>query len=229
MDRKPFFSGVLLPSVLKTLIGIAIVGALIFLSAGTADFWQAWTMLAALFIPMGASGVYYELKVPGLIERRELKDRNLTTVQTVYLTYVYIGEFALLLVPALDRRFGWSDLPPALCIAGAILLVLANIIWMISKTENPYAGASIKIYEGHTLITTGPYAIIRHPNYFGDLLLIFGIPMALGSRVGLLVSILIIPAMVCMIHDEENFLKKNLPGYEEYTKKTRRRLIPYIW
>jgi protein-S-isoprenylcysteine O-methyltransferase Ste14 len=138
-------------------------------------------------------------------------------------------EFALLLVPALDYRFGITHMPAPFSVIGNVLLVAANIVWMISKTENPYAGASIKIYEGHRLVTTGPYTIIRHPNFLGDFLMILGIPLALGSWWGLVVFALIIPALVYMIHDEERFLKENLPGYREYMTKVPRRLIPYLW
>ena len=229
MEQKPILTGVILPTLLKTLLGAVCLGALLFLCAWNLGYWQAWAMMASLLIPMGVSGVYYEIKVPGLIERRALKDRNLTRLQTVYMTYVYLAEFVLLLLPALDYRFGWSQMPIALCIIGDILLVLANIVWMISKTENPYAGSSVKIYDDHRLVTTGPYATIRHPNYFGDLLMILGIPLALGSWWGLVVFVMIIPAMVIMIHDEEGFLQKNLPGYSEYMLTTRYRLIPYIW
>ena len=143
--------------------------------------------------------------------------------------YVYILELSMLILSALDHRFGWSNMPAWVSVLGIGFVVLANVIWFISKRKNSYAGSAIKIYEGQKIVTTGPYAFVRHPNYVGDLILVLGIHLALGSWWGLVAVALLIPAMVWKIHDEEKLLGKDLPGYTEYTRKVRYRLVPYIW
>ena len=211
------------------LLGTSFLSALLFLAAGTTNYWQVWASVPSLMLPMSLSGLIFTVQGSGILERRRLKWGSLTPERKIYMSFVYIAELSLLAVPALDRRFGWSHMPPGASAAGCALLVLANVVWIVSKTANPYAGSAITIYEGHKLCETGPYALIRHPNYAGDLLLNLGLPLALGSWYTLLVFAAIIPAQVYMTLDEERFLRDNLPGYTEYTRKVRWRIIPGIW
>jgi len=214
--------------ILSSLVGAALVAAILFLLAWQ-FFWQGWLSIAALFIPMTALNAYLLVTSPDLIERRKLKGRKLTGKQQIYMTWVYVAEIALFVVPALDHRFGWSTMPAWLSIVGAVFLVAANVVWLIAKHENPYAGSAVTLYEGHRLISTGPYALIRHPNYVGDLCMILGLALGLGSWWGLAIFALLIPAIVIMIVDEEQFLRQNLPGYAAYRQQTRYRLIPHVW
>ncbi len=108
-------------------------------------------------------------------------------------------------------------------------MVLANLIWFYVQKENTFVGATVRIYAGQKVISTGPYALVRHPKYVGDLVLIVGIPLALGSWWGLLVLAVSIPGLVWRILDEEKLLKKDLPGYVEYMQKVHYRLVPYLW
>ena len=212
------------------LIGIVALGVLLFLPAGTFDYWQGWLFIVVFVGLVTLSGVYYSIHDPALLERRKPAIRAANTPgQRLILVYVYLCELGILVLSALDRRFGWSQMPVYVPIIGEALVVLANVLWLVSKRENSFAGAGIMIYEGHKCITTGPYALVRHPNYAGDLLLVIGAPLALGSWWALLFFVLLIPAMVWMIFEEEAFLKKNLPGYIEYTQKVHYRLVPYLW
>jgi protein-S-isoprenylcysteine O-methyltransferase Ste14 len=125
---------------------------------------------------------YFLVKDAALIERRKPAARAAqTTGQRINIAYVYLAELGLLVLSALDHRFGWSHMPAYVSVIGIGLVILANVVWFYGKKENSFAGAGIVIYEGHKVISTGPYALVRHPNYAGDLTLIFGAPLALGS------------------------------------------------
>lgn len=206
------------------------LGVVLFLPAWTLNYWQAWAFILVFLGLVTLSGVYFSIKNPALLERRKPAGRAAqTTGQKITITYVYLAEFSLLVLSGLDHHFGWSQMPAYVSIIGIGMVVLANVIWYISKKENSFAGAGIMIYEGHKVISTGPYALVRHPNYVGDLTLVLGASLALGSWWGPAFFAMMIPAMVWMIFDEEKFLKKNLPGYIEYTQKVHYRLIPYLW
>lgn len=209
----------------KFLLGAVALGLLIFLVAWTLDYWQAWTFIVVFMALLTLYSAYFSVKDPALMERRKLDAREIK----IYIWYVYILEIGMFVLCAIDHRFGWSHMPAWVSIAGNGLVALAIIIWFLSKRENSFAGAAIKIYEGQTVVTTGPYAHVRHPSYAGDLTLIAGIPLALGSWWGLVIFALLLPLMIWMIHDEEKLLIKELPGYAEYMRKVRYRLIPYLW
>ncbi|MEL7565645.1 MAG: isoprenylcysteine carboxylmethyltransferase family protein [Dehalobacterium sp.] len=217
---------------MKTFIlGVITLGVVLFLPAWTLGYWQAWIFITVFMILITLSGIYFSIKDPALIARRKEAGpaAEQSTGRKINIMYAYLAELSLLVLSALDHRFGWSHMPAYVSIIGDGLVVLANVIWFYSKKENSFAGSAIKIYEGQKVVTTGPYALVRHPNYVGDLTLVLGIPLALGSWWGLVVFVLMIPAMVWKIHDEEKLLKKDLPGYVEYTQKVRYRLVPYLW
>ena len=218
------------PTIRNFLIGVVALGVVTFLPAGTLDYGQGWVFIV-IFVGLATlSGVYYSIHDPALLERRKPAIRAANTPgQRLTLVYVYLCELGILVLSGLDRRFGWSQMPVLVSVIGEALVVLANAIWLVSKRENSFAGAGILIYEGHKCITTGPYALVRHPNYAGDLLLVIGAPLALGSWWALIFFVLLIPAMLWMIFEEEAFLKKNLPGYLEYTQKVYYRLVPGLW
>lgn len=225
MNKNIFIS-----AIKNFLIGIVALGVVLFLPAGTLNYWQAWAFILVFTALVTLSGVYLSIHDPALLERRKPAGRAAqTTGQKITILYVYLAEFGLLVLSALDHRFGWSHMPACIPLVGIGLVVLANAIWYVSKKENSFAGAGIMIYEGHKVISTGPYARVRHPNYVGDLTLVLGAPLALGSWWGLVIFALLLPAMAWMIFDEEKFLKKNLPGYTEYTQKVHYRLVPHLW
>ncbi len=149
--------------------------------------------------------------------------------QKIIQEFAYIGFALILIIPALDHRFGWSNVPFSIVILGDILVIAGLYLYFLVLKENTFASATIKITKDQKVITTGPYSIVRHPMYLGAFITLFGTPLALGSWWGLIVLILYVFALVTRIRDEERFLSKKLPGYDEYCKKVRYRLIPLIW
>ena len=143
--------------------------------------------------------------------------------------FTTIGFIALLVVPALDYRFMWSNVPLYVVIAGDILTAVGFYIVFLVYKENPFSSATIEVACDQEVISTGPYAIVRHHMYAGRLLYLFGMPLALGSYWGLLVLAAVMPFLTWRLFDEERFLSKNLPGYTEYCAKVRWRLIPGVF
>jgi protein-S-isoprenylcysteine O-methyltransferase Ste14 len=213
---------------LSVLIGM---GALLFLPAWTLDYWQAWAFLTVF----GASGlviiVYFMKKDPKLLERRMSAGPTAEkkTSEKIIMSIASLGFVALLVFPALDHRFGWSSVPPYMSIAGDVLVALGWAIIFFVFKENTFTSATIEVAADQKVISTGPYAIVRHPMYSGSFLYLLAMPIALGSWWGLVVVLLMMPASLWRIFDEEAFLKKSLSGYTEYTQKVRYRLLPFVW
>ena len=208
-----------------------ILGLGLFLPAGTLDYWQGWVYLI-LFV--GSSGVITAVllkSAPKLVESRlkagptaekEFRQKIIQAFASVF--YVLYA-----IVPALDRRFGWSDVPAYLVVAGDVFIVLG--FWMMFRVfrENSFAASTIQMMEGQTVISTGPYRVVRHPMYAGALVMLLPSPLALGSYWGLWVDLPMLGVIVWRLLEEEKFLLKNLPDYEEYRRKTRYRLVPFVW
>jgi protein-S-isoprenylcysteine O-methyltransferase Ste14 len=133
------------------------------------------------------------------------------------------------LFPAFDHRFGWSPVPVVVTVIGNMLVVLSFVIFFFVLKANSYAASTIRVEEGQPVISSGPYALVRHPMYTGALVLLTGIPLALGSWWGVLLIVPFFPVLVWRLLDEEQFLHRNLPGYTEYTFKVRYRLVPHVW
>jgi protein-S-isoprenylcysteine O-methyltransferase Ste14 len=221
----------LIPMIRDFILGVIALGIALFLPAWTLNYWQAWVFILIFLVPVTLSGVYFSIKDPALTERRKQAGpaAEQSTGRKINIFIAYFAELALLVLSALDHRFGWSRAPAYVSILGDGLVVLANAIWYYSKRINSYAGSAIRTYAGQKVISTGPYALVRHPNYVGDLVLAIGIPLALGSWWVLVVLVLLIPSLVWRIFDEEKLLKKDFPGYEEYTRIVHYRLVPYLW
>ena len=139
---------------------------------------------------------------------------------------VFLGDF---LVPAFDRRFGWSHVPAWVAILGDLMMLLGFAITMAVFRANSYTSGIIEVAEDQKVISTGPYAIVRHPMYTGGLIMLFGIPLALGSWWGMLVNLPMTAAVIWRLLDEERFLAEKLPGYAEYRQSVKYRLAPYVW
>ena len=193
---------------LVSLAGLALaMGALIFVPAGTLDYWQAWLFLACYFAASVVVSLWLMRNDPALLERRMRGgplaegERN----QKIIMTITSIGFVALLVVPGLDRRFGWSHMPGVIAVVGDVLLLTGW--WGILQVfrANTYAAATIQVAAGQTVISTGPYGVVRHPMYAAALLMLLGIPVALGSWWGVLVFAAIIPALAWRLLDEERF------------------------
>jgi protein-S-isoprenylcysteine O-methyltransferase Ste14 len=220
-----------IPTLKTFMLGAIALGLLLFLPAWTLDYWQAWVFIVVFMTSANAIGVYLSLKDPELLERRKkggpAAEQN--TAQKIIISFAILGNIALLVFCALDHRFGWSPVPPAVALAGDALVALGFLIDFFVFRENSYGGSTVETFEDQKVISTGPYALVRHPMYVGVLVMIIGVPLALGSWWGLAVVALIMPVLIWRILDEEKLLKKDLPGYREYTQKVRHRLVPYLW
>jgi protein-S-isoprenylcysteine O-methyltransferase Ste14 len=145
------------------------------------------------------------------------------------MAFAMAGFIALLIFPAFDHRFGWSKLPPYVVLAGDALVALGFFLTFLVLKENSYSASTVQVVEGQKVISTGPYAIVRHPMYAGALVMLVGMPLALGSWWGLCALLFIVPVLIWRLLDEERLLRKELPGYVEYTRKVPYRLVPYLW
>ena len=207
------------------------MGALIFLPAWTLDYWQAWTFLTVFGVSELLITVYLIIKDPKLLERRlhggPTAEKEAS--QKIIMSIVSIGFIAILVVSTLDHRFHWSSVPVPIEIAGDFLVTLGFLIIFIVFKENTFASATIKLVPGQKVISTGPYAVVRHPMYSGSLIYLMGIPIALGSWWGVSVLTMMMPVLIWRLFDEEKLLEKNLPGYSEYMDKVKHRLVPILW
>lgn len=175
--------------------------------------------------------VYLAIKDPKLLERRMSAGPTAEKepVQKVLMFFAMAGFIALLVFPAFDHRFGWSPVPATLSLAADALILFSFFLVFIVLKVNTYAASTIQIAEGQKVISSGPYALVRHPMYAGALPLLIAIPLALGSWWGLWALVLFLPALIWRLLDEEKFLQKNLPGYADYCRKVRYRLLPFVW
>jgi protein-S-isoprenylcysteine O-methyltransferase Ste14 len=207
------------------------MGLLLFVPAGSVHYWQAWVYLS---IFMGASfliTLYLMNTDPALLERRmsggPIAEKRPT--QKFIMLCTSIGFIALLVVPGFDHRFGWSTVPLSVVVAGDVLVAIGFFLIALVYRENTFTSATIEIAENQKVISTGPYAIVRHPMYASASLYLLGTPVALGSYWGLVPLGAIMPFLIWRLLDEERLLAKDLPGYTEYQKRVRHRLVPFLW
>jgi protein-S-isoprenylcysteine O-methyltransferase Ste14 len=210
---------------------LAIMAALIFTAAGTLEYWQAWTFLAVYFTSAAAITLYLIKADPALLQRRlrggpfaEREPR-----QKIIMSLISLAFIGLMMVPGLDHRFGWSQMPSLVVVAGDGLMLLGWLAIYVVFKENTFSATTIELAPDHTVISTGPYAWVRHPMYAGGLAMLLGMPIALGSWWGIVVVITILPVLAWRLIDEEEFLTRNLNGYIAYRQRVRFRLIPGVW
>jgi protein-S-isoprenylcysteine O-methyltransferase Ste14 len=205
--------------------------ALLFVPAGTLDYWQAWTFLAVYFAASLAITLYLMKHDRKLLERRirggPLAEKQPT--QRIIMLFASAGFLGLILVPALDRRFGWSHMPALAALAGDAMVALGWLAVFAVFRANSFTAATVELAPDHKVVSTGPYALVRHPMYASALIMLTGIPIALGSWWGLLVIVALMPVLLWRLFDEERFLARNLPGYTAYQNEVRHRLIPGVW
>lgn len=208
-----------------------LLAALIFIPAGTLDYWQAWVFLAVYIVSSLAMILYLRKHDPQLLQRRmrggPFAEKEKT--QKIVMSLVPVAFIALILVPALGHRFAWPAVPAYVSLAGDAMVALSYLAIIFVFKENSYASATIEFDPNQKVISTGPYALVRHPMYAGTLPMLIGIPLALGSWWGLLVLIPLLPALLWRLFDEEKLLGKNLPGYLAYKEKVKYHLVPFVW
>jgi protein-S-isoprenylcysteine O-methyltransferase Ste14 len=210
---------------------ILALGIFLFAPAGTLDFWQAWVYLCVFAASSALITAYLWKKDPQLLERRvnagpgAEKEKSQKRIQ-LFASLAFIGVMVL---PSIDHRLRWSVVPLPVVIAGDVLAILGFLIVFLVFKVNTFTAATIEVAADQKVISTGPYAIVRHPMYSGALVMLVGTPLALGSWWGLLMFIPMIFTIVFRLLDEESFLSRNLPGYEQYCQIVRYRLAPFVW
>jgi len=208
-----------------------VMGLLLFIPAGTLRYWQAWVYLGIFFGASALTTAFLIHRDPALLERRMRggPTAEKRPVERIIMVFTSIGFVALLVVPALDYRFQWSNVPLWVVVAGDVLVVVGFYFIFLVYRENTFTSATIEVAPGQTVISTGPYAVVRHPMYASALLYLGGTPLALGSYWGLVPFAALLPFLMWRLFDEEKFLSETLPGYVEYQRKVRHRLVPGIW
>jgi protein-S-isoprenylcysteine O-methyltransferase Ste14 len=207
------------------------MGLLLFIPAWTVHYWQAWVYLSIFTSTSILTTLSLMKHDRALLERRMRggPTAEKRPAQRLIMLWTSIGFIALLVVPALDFRFGWSAVPLGGVVAGDILVVIG--FYFISRVyrENTFTSATIEVAKDQKVISTGPYAIVRHPMYASASLYLLGTPLALGSYWGLVVFGAMMPFLLWRLGDEERFLATSLPGYTEYQKRVRHRIVPFVW
>lgn len=221
--------------ILKSIAGLAflllVLGLGLYLSAGSLGFWQAWVYLAVFAVCTLLITLYlmrYDQRLlasrvqAGPVAENQKSQQVIQSLASLF----FIGLF---IVPGLDHRFGWSNVPPLVSlIADAVVALGFWIVFLVFK-ENSYTSATIEVADEQKVITTGPYRVVRHPMYAGASVLLLATPPALGSWFAFPLAVLVILVVVARLLDEERFLAASLPGYEAYRQQVRYRLIPFIW
>jgi protein-S-isoprenylcysteine O-methyltransferase Ste14 len=210
---------------------IIVMALVFFLPAGTFNYWQAWVFLIVFGTSTLAVTLYLMKNDPKLLERRVNAGPGAEkeTTQKIIQSIASIAFILVIVFPAVDYRFRWSNVPPYISIIGDIFVALGLFIVFLVFKENSFTSGTIEVEANQKVISTGPYAIIRHPMYAGAFIMLIGVPIALGSFWGLLTIIPLISVIIWRLLDEEEILKKKLSGYLEYQKKVKYRLVPYFW
>jgi protein-S-isoprenylcysteine O-methyltransferase Ste14 len=210
---------------------VAVLALALFIPAGTLAYWQAWLFLAVWTVCIVLITGYLVRKDPALLERRVQAGPVAETSRTQQIIQSIAGlSFLLIFVMSgLDFRFHWSSVPAALVIVAELVVALGLYFVFLVFRENSFTSATIEVAAEQKVVSTGPYALVRHPMYAGALLMMIFVPIALGSWVGVLFTLPLIVAIVVRLLDEEKVLAQSLPGYTDYTQKVRYHLIPYVW
>ncbi|MFV8050242.1 methyltransferase family protein [Mycobacterium sp. 48b] len=220
-----------LQTIASGVLGLVFFAATLFWPAGTFHYWQAWVFVAVFMATTVVPSMYLAVRDPAALERRLHGGPTAETriVQKIVIWAVTGSAIAAFVLSALDHRFGWSGVPTVVVVLGNVLVAVGLVLAQAVVFQNSFAGASIQVEDEQQLVSTGLYGLVRHPMYFGAVLMMFGTPLALGSYWALLVSIVSIPVFGVRIADEEKMLRAELDGYDEYTRKVPYRLLPYLW
>jgi protein-S-isoprenylcysteine O-methyltransferase Ste14 len=218
-------------AIVQTVFGTILFVALIFWPAGTLGYWQGWLFLWVFFASTIGFTVYLAIYDKPLLERRMKAGPQYEKEgsQKIIVSLVNVAFFALIVVPALDYRYGWSPVAPWVSILGDGLIVLSFLFIFWVTRVNTFAASNIRVEKDQRVVDTGPYAHVRHPMYAGAIWLFVGMPLALGSWWSLGLIVPFMPVLLWRLLDEEKILQRDLPGYSEYMRRVRFRLVPYAW
>ena len=223
MDSKLFFQ-----AIAKFFMGLILVGALIFLPAGTFSYTQGWLLMGILFVPMFIAGFVMMAKNPELLRKR-LDAKEEQGEQKAVILLSGIMFLAAFILAGLNFRFGWIVLPSWVSWAAAGIFIFAYALYAEVLRENAYLSRTIEVQEGQKVIDTGLYGVVRHPMYMTTLLLFLSMPLVLGSLISFFITLLYIPIIAKRIRNEEKVLEDGLEGYTDYKKRIRYKVIPFIW
>lgn len=223
MTARLFFE-----AIVKFSFGVVLVGLLVFLPAGTLFFLNGWILMAVLFIPMFFAGIVMLIKKPTLLKSR-LDAKEKQNKQSIIVKLSGLMFVVGFIIAGLDFRFGWSKLPFGVSVAAVAIFVFAYIIYAEVLRENTYLSRTVKVEDDQKVIDTGIYSLVRHPMYSATILLFLSIPLILGSLYSFIAFLLYPFIIVKRLKMEEELLKTELEGYEQYTEKVKYRLIPFIW
>ena len=223
MSVKLFFE-----AIIKFLLGVVLIGLLIFLPAGTLNYFNGWLFMIVLFVPMFIAGIVMMIKNPSLLASRlDAKEKQKEQGIVIKLSgLMFIVGFIL---AGLDFRYGWIKLPSWLPYIFAVLFILGYILFGFVLKQNTYLSRTIKVEEGQTVFDTGLYGVVRHPMYMATLLMFLSMPLILGSLVSFFVFLMYPILIGIRAVNEEKLLEKELKGYKEYKQKVKYRIIPFIW
>lgn len=215
----------------SSIIGTAVLLGVLFISAGTLDYWQGWAYAATFALCSSAYTLYLAKHDPALLKRRSEAgiSHEREPAQKVIIASLFAAFAALIVLPPLDIRFGWSQVPWFISVLGDAMVVLSFAVFHLVSQVNSYAAANVRVEQGQIVVSTGLYGVVRHPMYFGALFLLVGTPLALGSWWTLLLVPLFLPILYFRITNEETVLLRDLAGYAEYRQKVRYRLIPGVF
>ena len=223
MDSKLFAQA--MPKFLGGLLGM---GFLLFLPAGTFDFWQAWLLMGILFIPMFIAGLLMMKTAPDLLRKR-LNAREEQKEQKEVILFSGLMFLAAFITAGLNRRFGWIVLPSRVSWIAAAVFLIAYALYAEVLRENAWLSRTVEVQENQKVIDTGLYGVVRHPMYMSTLLLFLSMPLVLGSIISFAIMLLYLPLIAKRIRNEEQVLENGLEGYAGYKKRVRYKVIPYVW
>ena len=223
MSIKLFFQ-----ATIKFLLGVLLIGLLLFIPANTINYWNGWLFMGLLFVPMFIAGIILMIKNPELLRKR-LNAKETEKEQKQVLIYSGVMFLLGFIIAGLNYRYSWITIPNIVVIISSIIFILAYILYAEVLRENAYLSRTIEIQKNQKVINTGLYGIVRHPMYAVTILLFLAMPLILGSIISFVIF-LIYPIIIAKrIKNEEQVLEKNLKGYSEYEKKVKYKVIPFIW
>lgn len=211
--------------------GVLFFGASLFIPAGTFHYWQAWVFMAVFMLATLGPTIYLAINDPAALQRRMRAGPTAEKrpAQRIIITATIASVIVMLVISALDHRYGWSTVPLAVVVIGNVLVFAGLTLAQVVIMQNSFAGASITVEQDQPLVSTGLYGLVRHPMYSGTLVMMAGTPLALDSYWGLLTAVLAVPILAARILDEEKALRHELTGYVDYTHTVRYRLLPGVW
>ncbi|MBQ2659186.1 MAG: isoprenylcysteine carboxylmethyltransferase family protein [Erysipelotrichaceae bacterium] len=213
---------------IKYIAGVILVGALLFIPAGSLKWRDGWIFMAVLFIPMLIAGIVMYLKAPDLLRRR-LNAKEKEAQQKDVIGMSGLMFLAAFIFAGLNYRFSWIKFPEAIRIAGIVIFLLSYLMFAEVLKENEYLSRTIEVQEGQKVVDTGLYGVVRHPMYSATVLLFLSMPLVMNSPISFAIMLLYIPLIVKRILNEEEVLEKGLEGYKEYKEKVKYRILPFIW